>query len=411
MTGEASLGPYGPGASMGATRAVERTVLVVVHHVTAGTRLAEVVPLLETDRRVQVVYTRAPTQRFGAGTREYLRALGGVVVDWRLAIASRFDLAIAAAHGSLESLHAPVLCVPHGVGFGRYQPQWGGARPGGPRYTSDASPASLVKYGRVVPSAIAVAHRDQVEQLARACPEAEPVARVVGDPVYDRLMVSRARRSAYRAALGVLPGRTLVVVSSSHQRTSLIGRHPDLLPRLMAALPHDTYQVAAVVHPNVSSFHGMRQLAAWYSECVDGGMALLPPERGWHGALVAADLVIGDCGSVTYYGAALGRPVAIAAYPDDADVDPASQMALLGRVAPRLDPGLPLRPQIDAIIAGHSPPRYAEIRARVSSLPGRAAARLRSVMYELLDLPEPIRPARVAPAPLPVPLAPYPEAA
>jgi len=411
MTGEIPLGPYGLDAGKCATVAVERTVLVPVHHVTAGTRLAEVVPLLERDRRVQVVYTQAPTVRFAAGTAAYLRRLGGVVIPWRLAIATRFDLAVAAAHGGLESLHAPVLYVPHGVGFGRYQPRWAGDGPAGRRYGPDGSPAVLVKYGRVVPSAIMVGHAGQLDQLRASCPEALPVARVAGDPAYDRLLASMERRQAYRDALGVRPGQKLVVVTSSHRTGSLLGRHPDLPSHLLAALPEEAYRVVAVIHPNVWNWHGHRQVLAWYDGCLRDGLRVLPPEHGWQAALVAADLVVGDCGSVTYYGAALGRPVLLAAFADDADVDPASQMALLARVAPRLDAALPVRPQIDAAIREHAPMRYAEVRARVSSAPGHSAALIRAAMYELMDLPEPAAPAHTDPAPLPVPLAPYPGAA
>lgn len=410
MMGDVPLGPFGLDAGKCATLTVERTVLVPVHHVTAGTRLAEVLPLLEQDRRIQVVYTQAPTLRFGAGTAEYLRSLGAVVIPWRLAMATRFDLAIAAAHGGLECLHAPVLFLPHGVGFNKYQVRRDGNGPPGRRYTGSASPASLIKYGRVVPSAIVIAHERQLDQLGETCPEAMPVTRVVGDPAYDRLLAGSARRQAYREALGVRPGQRLVVVTSTYRTSSLLGRHPDLLPRLMAALPEETYRVAAVIHPSVWSWHGRRQVRSWYGECLRDGLRLLPPERGWHGALIASDLIVGDCGSVSYYGAAIGRPVLLTVAQEEADVDPASQVALLAGVAPRLDAGLPLRPQLDAAMRDYAPMRYAEVRARASSAPGRSAALIRSAMYELMDLPEPVAPARIEPAPVPVPLASFPEA-
>lgn len=410
MVNDVPLGPYGLDAAKCATLRTERTVLVPVHHVTAGTRLAEVVPMLEADRRVQVVYTQAPTMRFGAGTEEYLRCLGGVVIPWRFAIATPFDLAVAATHGGLENLHAPVLLLPHGIGFSKLQPRWDGGGPPARRYMGIANPASLVKFGRVVPSVIALAHERQVEQLAEACPEAAPVARVTGDPAYDRLLAGAPHRQPYREALGVRPGQKLVVVTSTHWITSLLGRHRDLLPQLMAALPEEGYRVVAVIHPNVWNMHGRRQVRAWFDECSRAGLRMLPPERGWHGALVASDLVIGDGGSVTYYGAAIGRPVLRAVSPED-DVDPDSQVARLAQVAPRLDAGRPLRPQIDAAIRGYVPSRYAEIRAWASSAPGRSAALIRSAMYELMDLPEPVAPARIEAAPVPVPLAPFREAA
>jgi hypothetical protein len=55
--------------------------------------------------------------------------------------------------------------------------------------------------GAVVPAAVALAHR---EELARSCPEALPVAEVVGDPCYDRIDASLPLRPAYRRALGLV---------------------------------------------------------------------------------------------------------------------------------------------------------------------------------------------------------------
>lgn len=67
-------GPFGLAAGRGGTCRYQRTVVVaVVHRLTSATRLADVVPLLEADRRIQVVYTWAPGSAFGAGVSEYLR--------------------------------------------------------------------------------------------------------------------------------------------------------------------------------------------------------------------------------------------------------------------------------------------------------------------------------------------------
>jgi hypothetical protein len=55
------LGPFGLGARRAATYLPERTVLTVVHHMTAATRLADITPLLECDRRIQMIYTCPPT--------------------------------------------------------------------------------------------------------------------------------------------------------------------------------------------------------------------------------------------------------------------------------------------------------------------------------------------------------------
>jgi hypothetical protein len=74
---------------------------------------------------------------------------------------------------------------------------------------------------------------------------------------------------------------------------------------------------------------------AWLADSMRRGLILVPPEEGWRAVLAAADVVIGDQGSVTCYAAAIGRPVLLASFPRE-ELDPASAVAGLGRVAPRL---------------------------------------------------------------------------
>src|ERR1700744_2650893 len=59
-----AIGPFGLDAGRAATYSPERTVLAVVHHMTAASRLADVIPLLERDRRIQVIYACPPTSMF-----------------------------------------------------------------------------------------------------------------------------------------------------------------------------------------------------------------------------------------------------------------------------------------------------------------------------------------------------------
>ena len=151
-------GPFGLDAARGETCGYQRRVLVVVHHVTSGTRLADIVPLLEPDRRVQVLFTWAPGSVFSGGVHEYLSGLGGVVVPWCQATQATFDLAVAAAHGSLERIHAPLVTVPHGVGFAVHEPV-GRPRRAASRDGAGEVRARLVYHGRVVPSAIVVSTR------------------------------------------------------------------------------------------------------------------------------------------------------------------------------------------------------------------------------------------------------------
>lgn len=392
-------GPFGIDAAKGATVTPKRTALVVVHSVVTGTRLADVLPVLASDWRVQLVYTPAPSL-FTMDVAHFLHDIGAMVVPWERAVRERFDLAIAAGTGQLERLHAPVVLMPHGVGYGKLPARW--QTPGLPsprRHPHGAERQQLVYHGRVVPSAILLAHHDRVAQLRRSCPEAVPAVVIAGDPCYDRLMASLPLRDAYRRALGVRDDQRLVVVTSTWGERSLLGQAPGILARLMSELPH-RYRVAAALHPDTWAWHGALQLRSWTEECRRDGLMLLPPEEGWRAALVAADLIVGDGGSVAYYGASLGVPIVLGTFPDD-DVDPESHVALLGRTAPRLGLSDPLLPQLESAMADYRTDRYSRISAQVTSVPGQSRMIIRRVIYGWLDLEEPAAAIRTDPLPLP----------
>jgi hypothetical protein len=380
----------------------QRTVLVVVHTVTAGTRLVDVVPLLETDLRVQVVFTYAPSALISGGVREYLECLGGVVLPWQLATQMRFDLALAASDGLLEWVHAPVLRMPHGVGYTKYPARWDGDGVATRRAVAGPEPARLITHGRTIASAIVLPTQNQVERLRQSCPEAASIAVVGGDLCYDRLAASMPDRQAYRRVLEV-GDRQLVAISSTWGPGSLLRRRPGLLAELLDVLPPRRYQLAAIIHPGVWAWHGSRQVQAWYAECVRRGLILIPPEEGWRAVLAAADVLIGDHGSVTAYAAAAGVPVLLASRADD-EVEPGSLAAIMGAIAPVLRPGEPLVPQIELTAQAWPPERHAQIRALVTDLPGQSAVAMRAAMYRLLKLPEPTAPARTLPVPVPRPV-------
>lgn len=395
-------GPFGLDALKGSTLPARRTVLAVAHHLTAATRLADVMPLLESDRRVAVAYTAAPASIFTGGLDAHLRDLGGLVVPWKQAMTTRWDLVVAASHGMLENLHGPVMTVLHGAGPGKLLPRLRGAGPPAARPVTGLIRERLVVAGRVVPSSIVLAHDRHLEMLERECPEASPVAFTGGDPCLDRLMASLPYRSVYRRALGVRPGRRLVFVSSTWNGDSLLGRHPDLLLRVAAELPRDRYQIVAALHPNVWTYHGKRQVMAWHADCLRLGVRLFPPEEGWRAGLVAADVCVGDHGSVTCYGAAIGVPVLLGTFPEDA-VAPGTHVAGLGALAPRVDWDRPLAPQMEDAAHAFSGRVHAAMRGAISSRPGEAARLIRGEMYRLLRLPDRDCPPEVEPVPLPVP--------
>ncbi|MFD0570851.1 hypothetical protein ACFQ0T_18705 [Kitasatospora gansuensis] len=252
--------------------------------------------------------------------------------------------------------------------------------------------------------AMVLSHPEQVERLRAACPPAAPTAVLAGDPCYDRLLSERPLRERFRRTLGVHPGQQLLLLNSTWNPNSLFGDGgpvdllPLLLPRLRAELPADEYRVAAVLHPNIWHGHGPGQIRLWLDAAQRAGLTLIDPVHDWRQALLAADAVLGDFGSVSYYAAALGTPVLLGAASLDT-LGPDSPVADFVRKAPQLDPYTALLPQLDRLQDEHRPlPGPA---ALTSSDPGRSAGLLRSLCYRLIGLTEPSAPARLDRLPLP----------
>lgn len=378
-----------------ASRSGCRTVLVVAHTIASCRRLLDVIEHVESDPRVQLVFTVAPDV-FNLQVRPFLNRLGALVLPWHQAVRERFDLGLAAAHGGLHQLHAPLFLMAHGAGRGkrvRPGPYGGPVLADQPVYGLDAP--RLTHGGRVLPTALALAHDHELEVLRRQCPEAVEAAVVIGDPCADRLVASLSRRQDYRRALGLDERQELVVVSSTWGPDGVFGRWPDLFPRLMTQLPPERYRIAALLHPAVWDAHGHRQVRAWLRDCLDVGLLLPDPTEDWRGPVVAADHVIGDHGSVTAYAAAIGRPTLL--LPALRSV-PATGTAqhLLAESADRLDPRRPLPPQL-SLATGID--RQA-VMAALTSRPGDAGVLLRRTMYRLLRLTEPGRHRQVSPVPV-----------
>ncbi|MEU4802873.1 hypothetical protein [Actinosynnema sp. NPDC023587] len=342
----------------------------MVHTVAGGRRVLEAVEVIESDPRVQITFCRAP-DAFSSGVDEFLRGTRGVVLPWEQATRERFDLALAASHGSVHLLHAPLLLVPHGADCG----DSGSA--GGSSQVCDP-----------------------------AAPDGEVVA---GDLWYDRMVASLPRRPDYRAALGVSPQERLVVVASTWGPDSLLARFEDLVPRLLDELSGHGVRVASLVHPAAWSAHGVRQVRAWLADCRDAGLILVEPEVDWRVAVVAADHVIADHGSVGVYSAALGTPVLLAGPAADvrtcAALGDGSARELLRRHAPRLTSDRSVVAQLEDAARGAG--ALAErVRDSLAARPGRAAIELRRAAYRLLHL---LEPRRYRP-PVPVPVSGSPSA-
>ncbi len=414
--------PVGYDSARWTTRGRCRKVLLVIHNVTSATRLLDVLPLFRDDLRVQLLATCTGSSPFQAGVTELLATLGVPVLPWEQALATPVDLALSASFGGeLHAIQGPLAILSHGVGYNktlatpnaeRRTPNAERRTPNAERRTPNAEPQApvfglsrewLLADGVPVADALVLSHHEQVERLRAACPQAAPTAVLAGDPCFDRMLAARPYRERFRRALGVRRGQRLVLLNSTWNPDSLFGDGdgdvlPFLLPRLTGELPVDEYRIAAVLHPNIWHGHGPGQLRTWLDRARRCGLALVDPLVGWRQALVAADAVLGDFGSVSYYAAALGTPVLLGT-PSPTSLGAGTPVADFVAEAPRLCPYSPLRPQLAALLAEHRPLRGP---ARLTtSAPGAAAALLRGAFYRLMSLPEPTGPALLDPLPLP----------
>ncbi|AHH98574.1 hypothetical protein [Kutzneria albida] len=394
-------GPIGMDADRRVTRAGCHTVLVTVPTVAAGTRLLDLLMLLEGDHRLQVLFTVPEATGSWQGTTEYVRDLGPVLVPWQQATQHHFDLVLAASYAELEQVHGRVLVVPHGASSLMSRRFSRSAGSSALPHTGLAR-ETLTHRGRLIPSVVALTHDKELEALSRSCPEALPNALVVGDICFDRMMASQPIRDRYRQALGVCHGQHLITVSSTWSTESAFGQHPLLCEALLAQLPRSEYRVALVLHPSVWAVHGRWQIRTWLASCIRAGLLVVPPEQGWQAAMVASDWVIGDHGSTTQYAAALGTPVLLASYPQHS-VRPGSIAAAVAALAPTLDIDKPVISQLDRAmeVCGIRSGTIAEL---ITSRPAQSARLLRTAMYRLLNLAEPAHQAVAPPVASPCPI-------
>nr|WP_246421980.1 translation initiation factor IF-2 [Nocardiopsis mwathae] len=380
--------------------------MAISRSVPSTNRLLDVIGLFRGDDRIQVTFLPDPGSVSEPGVRGLLREAGVArVVSWEQVRAEqartegrRFSLALAASpKGPLHEVASPLVLMPHGVGHNRLV----GEAPGSLTTASGLDPSQLLHDGRIVPDRIALSHAEQVARLNRTCPPAARRGVVVGDPTFDRMLAHLGRRDRYRAALrtggstggggagsGQVSGdggdRRFVVLSSTWNKDSLLGAERDLVRALLTALPVDGYRVGLIAHPNVWYRHGRAMLELWFADEIAAGLILIPPYEGWRAALIAADVVIGDHGSVTFYASALGRPVLLAAF-GDAELDPASPLFTFGRGARRIAPDDDLQDQVDRAVASR-PHSTADLLIEHQ---GRSAERMRGLLYGLLGLSEP----------------------
>ncbi|MFI1918315.1 hypothetical protein [Nocardia sp. NPDC020380] len=289
--------------------------------------------------------------------------------------AFRYHLALSASENiDFDAIDAHTVLLPHGLGFNKLVPSATGTE----LRLAGLPPLHALRAGRVT---VTLSHPEQREQLLAVSAETADHTETVGDPTFDRLRASLALRDRYREALGT-GDRTLVTVASTWGRQSVIGRRHTLPAQLLGALDADAYQVVLVLHPNVWAYYGAFQITVWLSSALDAGLVLMPPESGWHAALIAADQVISDHGSLGLFAASLDRPLLMTGRaPETVPGTPTDELA---EAVPALRPGGDLRKQLEVAREQYRAGQYAHITDRVFAHVGDATRNVRDLIYRTL---------------------------
>ncbi|MYR18015.1 translation initiation factor 2, partial [Streptomyces sp. SID6137] len=368
----------------------ERAVLFAARSQNALHRLLDTLPVFAGDDRVHRCFTLVPGSAFSLDALSAIDRAGGRTLPWAEAVEQTFALILAASpKGDLHALHGPRVLLPHGAGFNKSVPGEG---------TEDSAsgldPAHLLRPdGAPLATRYLFSHPSQIARLAPLSPSVAARSTVVGDPLLERFLESQDRRDRYRAALRT-GARTLVVLLSTWGPESLIGRRPGLPAELAAALPHDEYQLALVLHPNERARRGTLDLAEYLDPARQAGLILPAVHEEWASVAVAADLLITDHGSAALYPAALDRPL-LGAYDGGRELLPESPMSALLTGVPHLPPHLPgtdTASRLAGAVRAHRPGSGRTLAAPAFAEQGRALDRLRETLYDLLDLTPPDRP-------------------
>lgn len=361
------------------SRLVRRAILVPVSTVSAGRRLLDVAELVESDPYLHVVFSPVPGPDVNA-VELFLLGNGIFPLPWSEVLHTHFDLILSADGVGLSALSGPVIVVP--------------ADP-----TQEITPFGPDLVNRTPSPTITLSTSRQRSELRALCEIPTAPVTVIGDPVYDRLIASLPFRSCYRAAFRLASEDTLTLVSSASGSSSLFDRSPGLLTRLANELWPLDHTLLCLLDPEIWATYGARQVRAWAKDATRYGLVLIGPDVDWRVAVVAADNVIGDFGTVSMYAASIGRRVLLAHTPPE-NLAAGSPDEALARSSSVLNPRMPLRQQV-ANQQLTRPLDSSDMAYHLTSAPRWSGVALRALIYRTLGLQQPAGQASYEPVSVP----------
>jgi hypothetical protein len=387
-------------------RALVDVILLVLHSGATVDRLVDLLAALKGLDRIKIEVTleagRTKSQFDCAALRKRLDDLGIELVPWRVAVRTRYAVVLSthATRGLLRRRWPNLVVMPHGAGYNRIRRR----NTGSSRTPVGLSTRELTRrrFHLLVPKVICLSADEQRAQLPRRCRRLLDRVRVVDDPAYAMLRRNMVRRPTFRADFRAGREQRLIVIATTYTDESLYRKHKEVIARLLAALPADQYRIVLVQHPNIPAVDGQFGTDLALGAEQQAGLIILPAfDGGWRAAVIAADLVVGDHGSVTFYAGAIGRPV-LALRTGVVELAEESPFRLYLEETVELDPDGDLRNQVETTIADYKDGQFDEVVPHVISRGEKGLEHLREIILELLGREPSTEPVRCDAVPRPV---------
>lgn len=357
-----------------------KRVLMTAHTLLTLKYIRRHFDLLRADDRLAFYATQVGDD-FSPGVSDALPHLGVPIVAFDEAIRQPWDVVLFATHGGASSFReaSSKIHIQHGIGAGKrvngsdftYGRQWA-LWEGKPRYDVMLEASNSTK-----------------QRAIRTVPELADRITVVGDLFCDDILAGVERREAFRAQLGIHPGQTAVLFMSTWGPHGLFrARGIELLAAAQRLPPQYTFLVTMHNHLWAGRFDEPSSWPEHLAMLPEDRFAICGPLDDWVPFVVAADLAVVDHGSLGLYYAMTRKPAMAIHVPDHVVTPDAPATQLRARYL-ALERVTDLEAVIQAALRQHPFQDIEPILRDITSFPGEAAARTRSVLYQQLQIPLP----------------------
>lgn len=291
-----------------------------------------------------------------------------------------WDLVVVATHVKPFHPLIPVARMLHGIGSSSKVV-------GGREFTYGRSRV-LRPNGRSVYATILESSVSTAQEVVTRLPALQDHVTVTGSLVIDELLARQASRADARKKMGFEPSDRVIAVMSTFGPFSLmetVGRA--MMEEMRELTEEGRFRFILCTHPNLWAIHRRteRPWDAFLRGLRDHGIHVLEPGDDWIDALIVADAATSDHTSLSTAFALLGKPLGFVPV-NGSIIDPASTVARLIHVAPRISDVLEFGSFLNCLLASRPNPQEKAIAEEAISYLGEGGDRTRAALLRLLGL-------------------------